>query len=408
MENFINRDNVNTLLNAFAKEYKKQFGRTPIEITVVGGGSILLNYGFRNATQDFDVMTRASGIVKDVAIKVAGAYNFPPDWINEDFKYTSSFSPKLESVSKFYKSLNNGAITIRTVKAEYLVAMKMQSDREFEHDVSDIIGIIKAEFENGSPLSFEKILAAGEYLYERNFLISESLKARVEKYCMMDLNELQKAYNDSVEKAEAIKNKLIDMNITDRNSTKWQGVLLEQRLTESVSNPEFIMIVGLLETEKHNEAMHLQKTSENACRVILESEEYEKFIGEPKDFIYHLEDRIKNELEAGVNVIFVASDFELEKRLALLAVAENSFASERRLIFLQSSPDEVLQKCQGNNPIVSEEKAKELISQMKRNYPSKQEGWTNVLIKSINGHDKIKGIKNKEHADLHKKGHADV
>ena len=51
----ITKENAYSILKAFAKEYKKQNGtNVPIELVIVGGGSILLNYGFREATQDFD------------------------------------------------------------------------------------------------------------------------------------------------------------------------------------------------------------------------------------------------------------------------------------------------------------------------------------------------------------------
>ncbi len=50
----ITKENAYPILKAFAKEYKRQNGsQIPTEIIIVGGGSILLNYGFREYTQDF-------------------------------------------------------------------------------------------------------------------------------------------------------------------------------------------------------------------------------------------------------------------------------------------------------------------------------------------------------------------
>ena len=45
------KDNLDTFLKELAKEYRKINGKTmPAEIILIGGASILINYGFR----DFD------------------------------------------------------------------------------------------------------------------------------------------------------------------------------------------------------------------------------------------------------------------------------------------------------------------------------------------------------------------
>lgn len=51
----ITKDNAFEILKQFAKVYRKELGKVPGEIIIVGGGSIMLNYKFRDATQDFDV-----------------------------------------------------------------------------------------------------------------------------------------------------------------------------------------------------------------------------------------------------------------------------------------------------------------------------------------------------------------
>ena len=89
----------------------------------------------------------------------------PTGWINEDFKQTSSYSDKLVAHSKFYKTFY-GCLNVRTVTGEYLLAMKLRSYREYKHDMSDIIGIIKEQKELGSPLSIEIIQSAFSELYD--------------------------------------------------------------------------------------------------------------------------------------------------------------------------------------------------------------------------------------------------
>lgn len=51
----ITRTNALDIIRRFAKEYRKALGKASAEIIIVGGGSIMLNYKFRDATQDFDV-----------------------------------------------------------------------------------------------------------------------------------------------------------------------------------------------------------------------------------------------------------------------------------------------------------------------------------------------------------------
>ena len=84
----ITKENAYPILKAFAKEYKKQNGTTvPIELVIVGGGSILLNYGFRETTQDFDIMVQSLGLIKSVSYRIADLYNLPDNWLNTEMIY---------------------------------------------------------------------------------------------------------------------------------------------------------------------------------------------------------------------------------------------------------------------------------------------------------------------------------
>lgn len=71
-------------------------------MVIVGGGSILLNYGFREATQDFDIMVQSLGLIKNVSYRIADLYNLPDNWLNTDFMRTASYSDKLWEVSKHF------------------------------------------------------------------------------------------------------------------------------------------------------------------------------------------------------------------------------------------------------------------------------------------------------------------
>ena len=161
----ITKENAYPILKAFAKEYKKQNGTTvPIELVIVGGGSILLNYGFREATQDFDIMVQSLGMIKNVSYRIADLYNLPDNWLNTDFMRTASYSDKLREVSKHFCSFNNGSLEFRTVNGEYLIAMKMVSAREYRNDISDIVGILIYMKNESEDFSMDRINHAIDFL----------------------------------------------------------------------------------------------------------------------------------------------------------------------------------------------------------------------------------------------------
>ena len=193
----ITKENAYPVLKAFAKEYKKQNGTTvPIELVIVGGGSILLNYGFRETTQDFDIMVQSLGLIKSVSYKIADIYNLPDNWLNTDFMRTASYSDKLREVSKHFCSFNNGSLEFRTVNGEYLIAMKMVSAREYRNDISDVVGILiymKSECEN---FSMDRIDHAIEFLYgKRENVIKEEVYDKVKEYVKWSVPELEKEYD---------------------------------------------------------------------------------------------------------------------------------------------------------------------------------------------------------------------
>lgn len=53
--------------------------------------------------------------------------------------------------SKYYKTFAN-ILQIRTVSAEYLVAMKLMAGRQYKNDLSDIVGVLIEQEERNEPL----------------------------------------------------------------------------------------------------------------------------------------------------------------------------------------------------------------------------------------------------------------
>ena len=60
--------------------------------------------------------------------------DLPNGWINSEFVWTESYSQKLEAYSVYYKTFSN-ILTVRTISAEYLVAMKLMSGRFYKNDL---------------------------------------------------------------------------------------------------------------------------------------------------------------------------------------------------------------------------------------------------------------------------------
>ena len=174
------KDNIDIYLKEVAKEYRKQVGKsTPAELILVGGASVLINYGFRNMTTDIDALIRAASSMKDVINRVGDRFDLPTGWLNADFMKTDSYTPKLEEFSVYYRTYAN-VLTIRTVSAEYLIAMKLRSGRQYKSDLSDVIGILAEHEMRGTPISMEQIQKAVADLYGNEASLSEHSQAFIE------------------------------------------------------------------------------------------------------------------------------------------------------------------------------------------------------------------------------------
>ena len=160
------KENIDTYLKEVAKEYRKQIGKSmPAEIILIGGASVLVNYEFRDMTTDIDALIQAASVMKDVINLVGDRYHLPNGWLNQDFIRTESYSPELVRFSEYYRTYSN-VLTVRTVAAEYLIAMKLRSGRQYKSDLSDVLGILAEHEKNGNPITLERIRKAVSDLYE--------------------------------------------------------------------------------------------------------------------------------------------------------------------------------------------------------------------------------------------------
>lgn len=167
------KEELDRVFKEMGKELKKKLkGKSfSYELIVVGGASVLLNYSFRMSTIDIDCLDVNDALMNEVVNTIGNKYQLPNGWINTDFVKTNSYTPKLIQYSSFYKSYSNDTLIVRTIKDEYLVAMKMVAARDYKHDYSDILGIIN---ENKS-LAFAKVEKAIVDLYGTTEVVKDEM-----------------------------------------------------------------------------------------------------------------------------------------------------------------------------------------------------------------------------------------
>ena len=174
------KENLDSYLKELAKEFRKKNGtKMQAEIILVGGASILINYGFRETTYDMDAIIKASGVMKDAINIVGDRLGLPVGWLNTDFVNTNSYTPRLAEYSRYYKTFAN-ILQIRTIADEYLVAMKLMAGRQYKNDLSDIVGVLIELQRRNKPLSFENVQKAVMDLYDSYDKLPEESRVFIE------------------------------------------------------------------------------------------------------------------------------------------------------------------------------------------------------------------------------------
>lgn len=160
------RAQLDDYLFELAKAYRRLARKHAVrlEMTLIGGASILLNYHFRSSTTDVDAMILNSVVLKDAIKLVAQKYQLDPDWLNTDFEKTTSYTINLIEYSTFYKNYL-GLIDVRTIKDEYLIAMKLKASRDYKYDLSDVVGILHECHDNHIAIDRPRIEKAVIDLY---------------------------------------------------------------------------------------------------------------------------------------------------------------------------------------------------------------------------------------------------
>jgi hypothetical protein len=229
----LTKENLDYYLRELAKEFRRLNGKTtPAEMILIGGASVLINYGFRDMTSDVDAIISASSVMKEAINKVGDRFALESGWLNTDFQNTKSFSPRLIEVSVYYKVLSN-VLTIRTVAGEYLIAMKLMSGRVFKNDLSDVIGILHEHEQRGTPISYEQIDAAVCRLYDAWKAIPDSaIRFIRDVYAATDYGAMYERFRSEERESRET---LLDFNV------EYPGVLNEDNMSEILKQAQLRM-----------------------------------------------------------------------------------------------------------------------------------------------------------------------
>lgn len=217
-----NKDNLDIYLRELAKEFRKLNGKAmPAEIILIGGASILANYGFRDMTYDMDAIIVASSAMKEAINRTGDKYGLPNKWLNTDFIKTKSYSPKLIEHSVYYKTYCN-VLTVRTISGEYLIAMKLLSGRKYKNDLSDVAGILTSHKEKGEQITLEHIKRAAAELYGAWEAIPDDSAHFIEK--MLQNSCYTQAYDRIREEEKHNKDMLIEFEQEYPGVTNQQNI----------------------------------------------------------------------------------------------------------------------------------------------------------------------------------------
>lgn len=233
-ENEFTKENLDLYLKEVSKIYKKKNRNMPAELILIGGAAVLANYGFRDMTTDIDAIINASSVMKEAILEVADKYELTDDWLNYDFRRTDSYSNKLVEHSKYYKTFYN-IVEVRTIAAEYLIAMKVKSGRDYKNDRSDIVGIIIEEKKRGNTISFEKVDYAINELYGGWENIEEDVIDLLKN--SLKCSDISKLYIDT---------RLTEKKIRAKKMEEWNidSVKENNKLQYSANSDEIINLIA--------------------------------------------------------------------------------------------------------------------------------------------------------------------
>lgn len=195
----ITKELLDQYLTEIGKEYRK-LSKNPINIIIIGGAAIFSYYSFRKYSLDVDcyIYPKSDALKQAINIVTDRHPELYNNWINEDFKNTTSYSDKIYLFSNYYRTFSN-LISVRVVVGEYLAAMKLKSSRDYKRDLSDVVGIIIEEKRKGHVVKYQDIERAFKELYDvdMNEELSETGKQLLKSIYSSE-DSLEKLYDNLI------------------------------------------------------------------------------------------------------------------------------------------------------------------------------------------------------------------
>ena len=128
--------------------------------------------------------------------------------------------------SEYYKTFS-GVLQIRTIRAEYLVAMKLVSGRQYKKDLSDIAGIVYEQQMAGKPLSYEMIDRAVCNLYGNWDNVEDYARGLLDR--ILACEDLQALFVELSEDEMVAKEALVEVN------KKYPGAVRQDNVNDVIA-----------------------------------------------------------------------------------------------------------------------------------------------------------------------------
>ena len=195
-----NKDNILIILKELAKRMRKTFRDVDINIYVVGGDSLILLCDFRESTFDIDVAKNCNMEFRDIALTMEEEFDLNHNWINNDFVFSKSFSPKLVNYIERTYTFSN-YIHYHFVKPACIAAVKCLALRFTTNDLSDIVNVVLYEDTLDSIVEIFKDLYNREFdanLYQQIEAICNYMKVHCITDVKNEISRLLKLYDNNI------------------------------------------------------------------------------------------------------------------------------------------------------------------------------------------------------------------
>ena len=108
-------------------------------ILMAGGAALALVHGARPSTYDIDAIFQPAEDMREIIKLIADKHSLGGDWLNDGVK--GFLTPQMQDSQEVFHEFTN--LTISSLNAECLLAMKLTSARALSKDMSDSIFLMK-------------------------------------------------------------------------------------------------------------------------------------------------------------------------------------------------------------------------------------------------------------------------